>query len=264
MSFEESNLWVGYDTKAVLSPKAAPLEDTLDPTAFAERIRALRAKLHITQDELASRLGNVTRGAVGNWERGGGAKRDSVARIAEVTGASFEWLNMGRGEMFPPGADAPNTAPKTALAEMPPPALGPYPAVPPLPRVPIRGAAIGASATTTIDLRAPPLEYVDRPPGLATVLDAYAFYVPNDVMSPMHSRGDLRFVHPRKPPRQGDSVLVIDRLDSETQAWVCQFTAEENDWLVCKQINPPAEVRFKRDRLVACHRVLTTNEVFAK
>ena len=235
------------------------MEETADPTAFAERIRALRDKLDITQDELAERIGNITRGAVGNWERGGGAKRESVARIAEVTGASFEWLNMGRGDMFPSGLPAP----VAALAEPQPPGLGAYPPVPPLPRVPIRGAAIGAAASA-IDLRAPPLEYVDRPPGLASALDGYAFYVPNDVMAPMHSRGDLRFVHPRKPARAGDSVLVIDRIDAETQAWVCLYGSEEGEWLICKQINPPAEVRFKRARLAACHRVLTTNEVFNK
>lgn len=72
-----------------------------DELAIASRIKQLRTEKQLTQEGFAKRLGDVTRGAVGNWERGQGIKRDNLASIAEAFGASFEWL--ATGEIKPPG-----------------------------------------------------------------------------------------------------------------------------------------------------------------
>ena len=65
------------------------------------RIRKARRHAELTQQALADRMG-VTRGAVANWESAvavPAARR--LARIANVTGVSYEWLATGRGAMLP-------------------------------------------------------------------------------------------------------------------------------------------------------------------
>ena len=65
------------------------------------RVRKARRHAELTQQTLADRMG-VTRGAVANWESAvavPAARR--LARIANVTGVSYEWLATGRGAMLP-------------------------------------------------------------------------------------------------------------------------------------------------------------------
>lgn len=65
------------------------------------RVRKARHQAGLSQQVLAERMG-VTRGAVANWESAvavPAARR--LARIANVTGVSYEWLATGRGAMLP-------------------------------------------------------------------------------------------------------------------------------------------------------------------
>ena len=128
--------------------------------------------------------------------------------------------------------------------------------------VPVRGAAAGAAAASFV-LQSEPVDYVPRPPALRRVRAAYAVYIENDSMEPMHARGDLRFVDPNRPPRPGDSVIV-QTLDpkGDRQAWIKILEKRVDGWIVCKQLNPPAEVRYNRENVVALHRVLTTADLF--
>lgn len=66
-----------------------------DDKAIAARIKKVRAEADLTQEGFAARLGDVTRGAVGNWERGLGIKRENLVLIAEKLGVSLEWLATG-------------------------------------------------------------------------------------------------------------------------------------------------------------------------
>lgn len=65
-----------------------------------DRIRTARRKAGLSQEALARRCG-VARSAVSNWESPAGAHpaASNLICIAEATGAAFEWLAMGRGEM---------------------------------------------------------------------------------------------------------------------------------------------------------------------
>lgn len=70
---------------------------------IADRIRYLREEvLSATQEEFAKHL-NVERGAVGNWESGGGIKMDNLKKIADRFRVSTDWLANGRGEKPVPG-----------------------------------------------------------------------------------------------------------------------------------------------------------------
>ena len=66
--------------------------------SIGQRIQELRTGLGLTQTEFAERLGKVTRGAVGNWERDQGIKRENLSLIARRFQVSMEWLATGRGK----------------------------------------------------------------------------------------------------------------------------------------------------------------------
>jgi len=128
----------------------------------------------------------------------------------------------------------------------------------------IVGHAIGG-LLDTVAFREP-IDRVDRPPGLEHVPDAYAVYVTGASMIPMHPPGELRFVHPHKPVRPGDSVVVqtYANVTKDIQGWIKIFVKETEHFLICKQLNPPGEVRFSLDAVKQYDRILTTAELFNK
>lgn len=107
-----------------------------------------------------------------------------------------------------------------------------------------------------------PIEFVSPPPTLTTVRDAYALIVTGTSMEPRYFAGDLIFVHPGRPVRQGDHVVIQEALDGGTAVSVKRFEREANGELVATQYNPLAEIRFKRSNIIAVHRVMTQNELF--
>ena len=71
-----------------------------------ERIKELRKRLNLTQQEFADRL-SIKRGAVANYEVGRNTPSDSViALICREFNVSEHWLREGEGEMFLPQDDA--------------------------------------------------------------------------------------------------------------------------------------------------------------
>jgi transcriptional regulator with XRE-family HTH domain len=67
---------------------------------LAERIRWLRTQLGLSQKEFAQLIGKSLR-TVQRWERGEVKIPKSVLQhIANVTGASLEWLETGKGPPF--------------------------------------------------------------------------------------------------------------------------------------------------------------------
>lgn len=71
-----------------------------------ERIKELRKRLNLTQQEFADRL-SIKRGAVANYEVGRNTPSDSViALICREFNVSERWLRDGEGEMFLPQDDA--------------------------------------------------------------------------------------------------------------------------------------------------------------
>jgi SOS-response transcriptional repressor LexA len=107
------------------------------------------------------------------------------------------------------------------------------------------------------------IDYVGRPPGVAKAGDAYAVYVAGDSMAPMHSAGELRVVHPHRPVRPGDTVIVQVRTadGGPISGFIKTYNGRSGDWLVVSQLNPKALLRLKLSTVVAVHRVLSTAEL---
>jgi len=165
---------------------------------------------------------------------------ESLSRLAPVLETTPHWLLTGE--------DAPAT-PRHA------------PPAPAAHELPVFGQVAGAALGATL-LSADPVETVPCPPGLARVRGAYALIVAGESMAPRWSTGDMVFVHPHRPPRPGDHIVVREKTAEGTRVTVKRFDTWTDRDLVTTQYNPDGEVRFRRDAVDAVHRVLTTNELF--
>lgn len=102
---------------SALQAKKLMKESTSDDSMFpmpsiGKRIKLLRESIPgRTQEEFANLL-KVKRGAVGNWELGGGIKRENLIRISQRTGAPLDWLlgEAGEDDVLPSIAQAPTPA----------------------------------------------------------------------------------------------------------------------------------------------------------
>lgn len=204
-------------------------------------------------------------------------RADSLAKLARVLLTTEAWLLRGEGPEWAPQGRA--TPIEAAVAE-PIETFAALPAVPPAgaevrpaevelpPRsampqdVPVYGTAAGSlEGAFQID---GVVEYVRRPPGMTGVRDLYAIYVVNSSMEPEHHPGDLRFVHPGRPVRIGDTVVVQTKVGEHgaVQAYIKKLAKLTPDSIVLVQHNPPTTIEIKRPYVLHMHRVLSMNELF--
>jgi transcriptional regulator with XRE-family HTH domain len=129
--------------------------------------------------------------------------------------------------------------------------------------LPVRGTASGALANG-FEISPHIIEYVDRPPGLEGVDDAYAIYVVGESMCPEHKPGELRFVHPHRRYRADDTIILQTRAypTAGIEAYIKNFVRETPDEVTVRQLNPAAVIKYKKSTIFAIHRVLTVNELF--
>jgi len=130
--------------------------------------------------------------------------------------------------------------------------------------LPVMGTAAGAIANNGFEITNQIVEYRERPPGLVGVPDAYAIYVKGESMTPEHHPGDLRFVHPYRPYKRDDSVIIQLRAHETAplEGYIKTFLRETADELVVSQHNPKAEITYAKATIVSVHKVMTQNELF--
>lgn len=130
--------------------------------------------------------------------------------------------------------------------------------------LPVMGTAAGSHARGAFQFEGGVIDYVRRPPALAGSKSAYALYIEGTSMEPEHRQGDLRFVHPDRPPRIGDSVVVQSRhndLDG-IEATIGHLIGRTATTVRIGKLNPVATVEIPRVFVVAVHKVLTVNDLF--
>ena len=209
---------------------------------MTNRISQRRRQLGLSQMRLAELMG-VEQPTVARWERERrGVKIDTLIRLARV-------LDCDPRDLMPD--DSPP----------PPSTMGPPGAVPlafPGGRdLPVRGGARGGADAMFLDQGAP-LDWVQRPPQLVGVPDAFAVYVVSDSMSPRYEPGDILFVHPSQPPSRG-SFVVVELSDQE--AYVKQLVAQTADAITLREYHPALrEFSVPRARVKSVYRVVGTWE----
>lgn len=111
--------------------------------------------------------------------------------------------------------------------------------------LPVFGSAQGGPDGMRLDYE--PVEWMRRPQALEGVVDAFAFYVVGDSMEPRFRHGERLLVHPKRPPRPGEDVLLILRDEapeaagSERSAMVKTLVRRAPHAVTVSQYNPPRQ-----------------------
>ena len=248
-----------------------------------DRFRALRIRAGYSLDALAKAADYAGASSIQRYEDDGerGFRRKFIPR--DVVDRFAPHL-IGRGEppisedevyilcggpplgAYPPAPEDGGPFATSGLAsdiESPPSPVR-LPAVAHLPRdVRVLGTAAGGD-DGAFELSGTEIDYVRRPAGISAARDVYAVYVVNDSMSPRYEAGDLIYVHPGRPPRIGDYVVVQLR-DGEhgaRRALIKRLARRTARVLVLEQFNPSRTKEIPMSQVEAIHRILTPNELF--
>jgi phage repressor protein C with HTH and peptisase S24 domain len=100
--------------------------------------------------------------------------------------------------------------------------------------------------------------YTMRPHVLDGVADAYAVEFWDTSMDPALKHGHLGWVHPRKPIKPGDDVVV--QLN-DGQALVKTLVRRTESQLVLRQYNPPKDFKIDRADVKSVHLIVGTLRV---
>lgn len=181
------------------------------------------------------------------WNEGTIPKSDHLIRISEQCGISLNWLLMGVG---------PKDGSITALTASPQEGDGTQD------KIPVYGTAAG-SVMGSVAISDNVIDYVARPHGLRNAQHSYALYVTGISMQPLYKQGDILFLHPGRPPRSGDIVVIQtqNHKDADVISYVKEYVRRTDDGILVKQYNPEAEIVFKHDTIKEIHRVMTVNEL---
>ncbi len=179
-----------------------------------------------------------------------------AVQIATFLGVSQEEVlhHAGGGMDAPPRASSGLTTP--ARRGRPPRGTVDPVGPPRVEPIPIRSAARGGGDQEMF-LGDGPIGYTTRPANLTGVRGAYAIYMVGDSMEPRYEQGWLLHVNPFKPPTRGRDVVVY----KEGQAvLIKQFVRWDDDTLVLRQLNPPAELRIPRGEIRECHLIVGVDQ----
>ena len=106
--------------------------------------------------------------------------------------------------------------------------------------LPVYGVAVGGKEEE-FSFNGSVVDYVRRPPSLMKINNAFGVYVTGDSMSPRFENGDLVFVHPGRPAKPGNDVIV--ELHGEHGApgpcYIKRLVRRTDNQIVLAQFNPP-------------------------
>lgn len=202
-------------------------------TSSPRKWRELAALLGIAEDEMRTLM------AEAGTESGRSARPSFLSRLAGISAAT----NPGA-----PDARVLGTIPPQAnrLEIM----------------LPVLGEAVGGS-DGQYSFNGHILDYVACPPSLQNVPNAYAVYIDGESMWPRYKAGETVYVHPTKPSRRGDDVIVQIKPASEDMpplGYVKEFVGWAGSDLVLRQYNPEGEIRFARVDVVSVHPIVLSGK----
>ncbi|MDO3431142.1 S24 family peptidase [Rhizobium sp. CBN3] len=106
-------------------------------------------------------------------------------------------------------------------------------------------------------------DWVACPPSLVNVNGAYSVYVDGESMSPRYRPGETVYVHPNKPPRRGDDVIVQIKPGEEGAAphgFIKEFVGWTGNKLVLHQHNPQKRIEFDRGKVISVHPIILSGK----
>ncbi|SEH51613.1 Phage repressor protein C, contains Cro/C1-type HTH and peptisase s24 domains [Rhizobium tibeticum] len=193
------------------------------------------------------------------FERGGASPRgQTLKKISDGLGVPLATL---LGESIDMSSSTQPTVPtndvRTASASLPLP-------MEMVKDVPVMGTAAGSHLKGAFQLSTEPVDYVRRPHTLMNARNVYSLYVEGTSMEPQFQPGDLIYVHPDKPPRFGDAVVIQCQFNAHgsMEATIGILSKRAPETVTIRKHNPTAEIEIPRSTIVAIHKVLSMNEIY--
>lgn len=239
-------------------------------------LKMLRLQRGLTQSEVAMRLGLSNHSAVSKLETGKLRLDERRLRgLAALYGVSVEVI-LGIEPVPVPGGVSPSSNERANERTSPPiPSQSPLDAGATLALsvpirqemardLPVRGIAACSSGDGAFQIETSTVDYVRRPPALMGIAEAYGLYMTGDSMEPKFCSGDLVLVHPGRPVRPGDHVILLlrDHPGAEPYAYCKRMLRRHGGKVTVGQYNPAMELEFPETSVVTIHRVLEMSDLF--
>jgi phage repressor protein C with HTH and peptisase S24 domain len=175
-------------------------------------------------------------------------KKEHAETYAAALGGSFDYIWNGVGHKTLEGTQSPslpNVSGQRLGVRLSP------------RRIPVLGRGMSGDDGQLV-MNGEVVDTVMCPPDLEHVPDAYAVYVAGDSMEPRYFAGELVYVHPTRPYRRNDFVVVqIDPGNGDPPlGFIKQFITITPTRLVLCQFNPKKEIEFERERVVSIHKIM--------
>lgn len=179
----------------------------------------------------------------------------TLSKLADALQTTEQWLLRGDD------AASGNTSSRGTDAS---PADVRYPFPAEMPRdLPVYGTAAGSHARGAFQMdTSNVIDWVRRPPALSGSKDAYSLFVEGSSMEPKYRAGDLCFVHPHKPTRSGDYVVVqLKQGEHEPfEATIGILRRRSTSTVVLGKLNPEMDIEL--ENVLAVHRIMEMHELF--
>lgn len=178
----------------------------------------------------------------------GRGKLENLFKVAAELGKSNDWL-LGRSN------EASNDPMAPLRPRITPNASGREAAPSYGPPLDVLGASKGGDDGKLI-YNGQVIERIPRPPILENVEDAYATYVTGSSMRPRFKEGEKVWVHPHRPARRGDDVVVQVYPEQEGDApegFIKEFVRFAGSKLILFQHNPAGEFELDRVTVKSVH-----------
>ncbi len=214
----------------------------------------------------------LNRNVFNDIRKNGRAAHDTIQRLVDAAASSLAELETKlRGDMAPEAGAAdihenPFKAFRGSLNERPR-------------DVPVVGAPScgeyvvrdeeGEHIVETIDLDLDEvIDYVRRPEPLQGRKDVYAIYPQGFSMVPRYEPGEVAYVDGKRPPANGDYVVVQLRRrqgDEEriVSALLKRLVRQTAEWVELEQFEPRLIFRIERARIAKMHRIFRLDELVA-
>jgi phage repressor protein C with HTH and peptisase S24 domain len=129
--------------------------------------------------------------------------------------------------------------------------------------VPVLGTAVGGSSGD-FTLNNGVVDYARRPPGVARNKAVFCVFVRGDSMEPRFEAGDLLYINPARPARNGDDVLVEMHPDQQGEpgaAYIKRLEGQTPTKLILRQFNPTKRIEIPIVRVLRVCPILRTSEL---
>lgn len=214
-------------------------------------IRSRREALNMTQVELGRLIGSK-QSTVSDIESGANKRQNSMIAAAKALGISDDEI---REAILADGGSVPaikkdDASPSKGRGHQVFRNLTPHG------EMPVLGRAAAGSPDRLV-LSSEPIEFVSRPESLSEISDAYSLYVAGESMIPRYYPRERININPSRPPRRDDYVAVQVRdASGEIGVWVKQYVGIRDGSVILKQHNPPEELAFDQEDVLAIHLVV--------